>query len=412
MNAIGIIGAGTMGHGIAQCFAVKGWQVRLYDAHAETMETVLGRIRATLGVFVEAGIIDGDTAESALARVLLCDALTMATQGPDLIIETISEDLEIKRRLFTELEGLVGPETILCTNTSAISISAISQGLQHPERILGTHFWNPPHVLPCVEVIKSNFTSDAVFEKVVAIMAAIGKEPIRVLKDVPGFVGNRMQHALQREAMDLVDQGIAAPEEVDRVVKYGFGLRLALMGPLERADLGGLDITYRVQKYLLPYLCNQTTSAVRFLRERKIDFRPHFYAYEEHGGTHRAAEMLKIPEHSIIKTLVMKGDSGQPFIVLQHGDCQVSTKELARQIGVKRINPCDEGEAQKHTGYQVGGISPFGTRKTLPVYAEKSIFSLDRLVINGGKRGFLIEISPEDLSRTLPLKEVETALKK
>lgn len=258
MKAVGIIGAGTMGHGIAQCFAVKGWEVRIHDAKAEMLKTVLGRIRANLSVFVEAGIIDGHTAESALARVLPCNTLTMAAQGPELLMETISEELEIKRRLFAELEGLVSPGTILCTNTSAISISAISQGLKHPERVLGTHFWNPPHVLPCVEVIKSNFTSPAVFEKVVAVMTAVGKEPIRVLKDVPGFVGNRMQHALQREAMDLVDQGIAAPEDVDRVVKYGFGLRLALMGPLERADLGGLDITYRVQKYLLPYLCNQT----------------------------------------------------------------------------------------------------------------------------------------------------------
>jgi 3-hydroxybutyryl-CoA dehydrogenase len=122
---------------------------------------------------------------------------------------------------------------------------------------VGTHFWNPPHVLPCVEVIKSRFTSDEVFEKIVGVLRAIDKEPIRVLKDVPGFIGNRMQHALQREAMDIVDQGIASPEEVDRVVKFGFGLRLALMGPLERSDQGGLDITYRVQKYLLPYLCNR-----------------------------------------------------------------------------------------------------------------------------------------------------------
>ncbi len=263
MREIGVIGAGTMGHGIAQCFAVKGWQVRLYDAKPEMRDTALSRIRANLKVFVEAGIIDEDTAESALARVLLCDALTVATQGPELIIETISEELDLKRRLFAEVEGLVGPETILCTNTSAISISAISQGLKHPERVLGTHFWNPPQVIPCVEIIKSNYTSDDVFEKTVAIIAAIGKEPIRVLKDVPGFVGNRMQHALQREAMNLVDQGIAAPEEVDRVVKYGFGLRLALMGPLERADLGGLDITYRVQKYLLPYLCNDTYPSPR-----------------------------------------------------------------------------------------------------------------------------------------------------
>ncbi len=258
MQKVGIIGAGTMGHGIAQCFAVEGWSVRIYDALPQMTNTVLERIRANLKVFVEAGMIDPDKAAAAPARVISCDTLASAASSSELIIETISEELDLKRRLFVDLEKLVAPETILCTNTSALSISAISQNLNHPERVVGTHFWNPPHVLPCVEVIKSQVTSDEVFEKVVAIMAAIGKEPIRVLKDVPGFVGNRMQHALQREAMDIVDQGIATPEEVDRVVKFGFGLRLALMGPLERADLGGLDITYRVQKYLLPYLCQQT----------------------------------------------------------------------------------------------------------------------------------------------------------
>jgi 3-hydroxybutyryl-CoA dehydrogenase len=257
MTEIGIIGAGTMGHGIAQCFAVKGWSVRLYDDKPEMVHSALERIRTNLNVFVEAGIIKADLAAETPAHLILCDTLPQAVRGTELVIETISEELDLKRRLFVELEDLVSPETILCTNTSAISITSISQDLRHPERVVGTHFWNPPHVLPCVEIIKSNNTSDEVFEKVVAIIAAIGKEPIRVLKDVPGFVGNRMQHALQREAMDIVDQGIAEPEEVDRVVKFGFGLRLALMGPLERADLGGLDITYRVQKYLLPYLCNR-----------------------------------------------------------------------------------------------------------------------------------------------------------
>lgn len=257
MNEVGIIGAGTMGHGIAQCFAVKGWQVRLYDTRPETLKTAPDRIRANLNVFVEAGIIDPDTARAAAERVILCDTLALAAQGPELIIETISEELDLKRKLFTELEGLVPPETIFCTNTSAISITSICRYLKHRERALGTHFWNPPHVLPCVEIIKSQYTSEDVFEKVVSIIAAIGKEPVRVHKDVPGFLGNRMQHALQREAMSIVEQGIASPEEVDRVVKFGFGLRLALMGPLERADLGGLDITYKVQKYLLPHLCNE-----------------------------------------------------------------------------------------------------------------------------------------------------------
>jgi Cys-tRNA(Pro) deacylase len=152
------------------------------------------------------------------------------------------------------------------------------------------------------------------------------------------------------------------------------------------------------------------TPAVRFLRERKIAFKPHFYTYEEHGGTRQAAAVLQVPEHAIIKTLVMESDLRQPFLVLQHGDYQVSTKQLARFLGVKKVNPCEEGMAQKQTGYQVGGISPFGTKKKLLVYAEKSIFSLGKLYINGGKRGFLIEISPGDLLRAFPVIEIESAL--
>ena len=258
MPEVGIIGAGTMGHGIAQCFAVKGWQVRLYDVNREVLGTAPARIRSNLELFVEVGWAEPETIEATVRNIILCEDLPSAVQGPGLIVETVSEQLDLKNQLFVEMEALVHPETILCTNTSALSITSISRGLKHPERVLGTHFWNPPHILPCVEVIKSETTSDRVFEEVVSLLADLGKEPVRVLRDVPGFIGNRMQHALQREAMYLVDQGIAAPEEVDRVVKFGFGLRLALMGPLERSDWGGLDITYRVQKYLLPYLCNET----------------------------------------------------------------------------------------------------------------------------------------------------------
>jgi len=153
------------------------------------------------------------------------------------------------------------------------------------------------------------------------------------------------------------------------------------------------------------------TPAVRFLRDKQIGFKPHFYPYEEHGGTRHAADALQVSEHAVIKTLVMESESRQPFIVLQHGDYQVSTKQLARLMGLKRVSPCDEKTAQKHTGYQVGGISPFGTRKTMPVYAEKSIFSLVKLYINGGKRGFLMEIAASDLLRALSIKEIEAALK-
>lgn len=151
------------------------------------------------------------------------------------------------------------------------------------------------------------------------------------------------------------------------------------------------------------------TPAVRALRENKIAFEPHVYDYMEHGGTKRSAEELGVEEHSVIKTLVMETDSRDPLIVLMHGDREVSTKELARRLGVKSVSPCDPVIAQKHTGYQVGGTSPFGTRKPLPVYAEKTIFDLPAIYINGGKRGFLVAIHPTDLRRALTITEVEVA---
>ncbi|HSE37605.1 MAG TPA: aminoacyl-tRNA deacylase [Blastocatellia bacterium] len=152
------------------------------------------------------------------------------------------------------------------------------------------------------------------------------------------------------------------------------------------------------------------TPAVRLLRERIIAFEPHLYLYEERGGTSRSAAELGVDEHAVIKTLVMETDAGKPLIVLMHGDREVSTRELARSLAVKSVSPCDPAVAQKHTGYQVGGTSPFGTRKPLAVYAEKTIFDLPMIYINGGKRGFLVSISPSDLRRALEISEVNVAI--
>jgi Cys-tRNA(Pro) deacylase len=152
------------------------------------------------------------------------------------------------------------------------------------------------------------------------------------------------------------------------------------------------------------------TPAIRFLRDKKITFIPFLYRYEEHGGTHQFAAEFNVPDHEVIKTLVFETDQKKPLIVLMHGDREVSTKQLARIIGSKQIVPCDANTAQRHTGYQFGGTSPFGTRHQLPVYAEKTIFDLQKIYINGGKRGFIIEISPHDLSAALELTEVEAAI--
>ena len=152
------------------------------------------------------------------------------------------------------------------------------------------------------------------------------------------------------------------------------------------------------------------TAAVRFLREKKIDFVPFIYRYEEHGGTHQFAIEYDLPDHQVIKTLVFETEAKKPFLILMHGDREVSTKQLARIIGVKHVVPCDANAAQRHTGYQFGGTSPFGTRHPLPVYVEKTIFGLQKIYINGGKRGFIIEILPENLRIALQIIEVETAI--
>ncbi|MFL6215331.1 MAG: Cys-tRNA(Pro) deacylase [Blastocatellia bacterium] len=152
------------------------------------------------------------------------------------------------------------------------------------------------------------------------------------------------------------------------------------------------------------------TPAVRALRDRAVSFEPHLYEYQEHGGTARSAAELGVDEHAIVKTLVMETDKREPLIILMHGDCEVSTKELARAIGAKTVAPCKPDVAQKHTGYMIGGTSPFGTRKSLPVYAERTIFDLPTIYINGGKRGFLVSLDPQALRALLPVTEVAVAI--
>jgi len=153
------------------------------------------------------------------------------------------------------------------------------------------------------------------------------------------------------------------------------------------------------------------TQATKFLKSHKIAFSSHLYAYEEHGGTKVSARELNVAEHSVVKTLIFEDENAKPLIVLMHGDCKVSTKELARQIGCKKVAPCTPDAANRHTGYLVGGTSPFGTKKAMPVYMEKTILDLALIYINGGRRGYLVGVHPHDILRVLNPKTVEAALK-
>jgi 3-hydroxybutyryl-CoA dehydrogenase len=244
MARIAVIGAGLMGHGIAQVFALAGHDVAVYDSDAARLDSARTRISTNLKDL-------GDD-HSAVERVRPCVLLADAVADADFIVEAVLEDLSVKQKLFGEIERHARSDAILASNTSVIPITGIMEGLRARERALGTHWWNPPYLVPLVEVIGTQWTSQAAIDRTIALHRAAGKMPVHVRKDVPGFVGNRLQHALWREAIALVEHGICDAETVDTVIKASFGRRLAVLGPLENADLVGTDLTLAIHRTVLP----------------------------------------------------------------------------------------------------------------------------------------------------------------
>ncbi len=241
---IAVIGAGLMGHGIAQVFALAGHDVTIYDAAQASLDTVKDRIRTNLKDL-------GDD-QSAVERVTPQADLGKAVAGANYVVEAVLEDLPLKQKLFGEIEQHVRPDTILASNTSVIPITDIIKGLKRRERALGTHWWNPPFLVPLVEVIETEWTAPETVAFTMKLHADAGKQPAHVKKDVPGFIGNRLQHALWREAVSLVENGICDAETVDNVIKAAFGRRIAVLGPLENADMVGTDLTLAIHKTVLP----------------------------------------------------------------------------------------------------------------------------------------------------------------
>lgn len=254
INHIGVLGAGLMGHGIAQVFAQAGYRVSIFDADATILEKARDRIAANFDVFIQLKLATPEEKERCLEFIHVSKNLQALCDGPQVIIEAISEDMTVKRNTYSMIEKYTPSDTILTSNTSALSITDISAALEHKTRFLGTHFWNPPHIIPCVEVIMGTSTSEDVSDTVYVLMEKAGKVPVRVLKDIPGFLGNRLQHAMWREAISLMENRIASADDIDKVVKYGFGIRMPFIGPLETADLAGLALTRDIEKYLFPYL--------------------------------------------------------------------------------------------------------------------------------------------------------------
>ena len=247
-----IVGGGIMGGDIATVFAAKGWQVHVMSPSQKT--------RDALGARLSAGLKKVNADAACTKNVAVYTKLEdIAWQSVDLVVEAVTEDLPLKQKLFAQLEALVRPDTPITTNTSNFQIGAVSQGLKTAARMAGLHFFMPAHLVPLVEVVSAETTDPAVAAKLEKIMSELGKAPIRVNKDVPGFVGNRLQQALMREAMWMIHDGVTTAEGIDTAVRFGFGFRFVACGPFLQKEMSGWDTNFAVATSLYPQLHNETT---------------------------------------------------------------------------------------------------------------------------------------------------------
>ena len=258
ISHIAVIGAGTMGAGIAGIFARAGSEVRLVDLNDQALQRGMEQLRDAQKTLIAANLLSSQEAEAALGRITPLTDLETACDGVQLLIEAVSEDMAMKQKMFRRFDDLCPEHAVLASNTSGLSITEIARATKRPNLFAGMHFWNPPHLIPLVEVTKGKETSDATAELLMAICRRIGKRPILVRHDVPGFVGNRLQFAVLREALHLLSEGIASAEDIDAAMTCGPGLRYGLLGPLRTADLGGLDVFLAISTYLFAELSSDT----------------------------------------------------------------------------------------------------------------------------------------------------------
>jgi 3-hydroxybutyryl-CoA dehydrogenase len=263
---VAVIGAGLMGTGIAQVMAEGGLEVRLQSRRRESLDGALERIRRNQEQLIAAGLLTAAAAEAARQRLSFTQDLAEAVRDADFVSENVPEDLALKRAVFSELDRLAPRQAILSTDTSGLSITAIASATTRPEQVVGFHWLNPPHLMLPVEVNRGEKTSEETMRATCALAERIGRHPIRVERDVPGFLWNRLQLAVIREAVHLVEQGIASPEDVDQAVQWGLGLRWAAVGPFRIVDLAGLGTFRAVAATLFPEL-STATAPQRLLEE-------------------------------------------------------------------------------------------------------------------------------------------------
>ena len=279
-DSLAVVGGGTMGRDITAIFVAAGWRAQVVEADAAARAALAQRVRDSARAI---GPARGQGTVDVLPALADID-----WAGVRLVIECVPERLDIKREVFATLERLAPADVPLASNSSSFPISEIAEGLATQSRMLGLHFFMPAHIVPAVEVIRGERSDEAVAQAATDLMRAVGKKPVQVRRDIPGFLGNRLQHALMREALALVEQGIASPEDIDTMVRYGFGFRYLAAGPMLQKDHSGIDIHLAAAATMYPDLCNATepSAVLRQLVARgeygmKSPSRKGFYAWNE-----------------------------------------------------------------------------------------------------------------------------------
>lgn len=256
IKTIACFGTGTMGSAIAAQFATAGFSTNVFLHHPDQKEQIYQRITTIIKLLVDHGLSNG-TYDQVVTNLHYCDNYEDTLTNADFVTESISEDLALKQATWQAIENVADETTIFSTNTSGLDPDEIASGLKHPERFVVAHFWNPAHLMPLVEVVPAPTTNDETVQATIELMQAIGKHPVALKKASLGFVGNRIQAAVLRESLNIVEQGIASPQAVDEIVKYSLGRRWNLVGPIASADFGGLDVFDNISKYLYADLDNQ-----------------------------------------------------------------------------------------------------------------------------------------------------------
>jgi 3-hydroxybutyryl-CoA dehydrogenase len=253
---VAVIGSGLMGHGIAQVFAKAGCLVKMRDVSADVLNQAMARIRFNLNTMAKHGLQEPSEIDGIISRIEPTTSLEEAVANADFVTEAVFEKLDVKVELFGSIEPMVPRHAILASNTSMLRISDIGKEVTHRDRLVTTHWFNPSHLIPVVEVVKGPETSQETVEWTISFLRKAGKEPVRVLKEVPGHLVNRIQFALNREILGLIENGVAAPEEIDKGVSLSFGLRLIASGAVKTMDINGLDLFYYGMRDLYQSLDN------------------------------------------------------------------------------------------------------------------------------------------------------------